>query len=59
MATSLIQLPVAWSFAGGETWWVAITLAGISVVVLVCLLLKSSTAVFVPDAVQPDPDQTG
>ena len=52
VATSLIQLPVAWSFAGGETWWVAVTLAVISVAVLVCLLLRSSTAVFVPGAEQ-------
>jgi hypothetical protein len=50
VAMSLIQLPVAWSFAGGETWWVALVLAGISVTVLVCLLIRSSTAVLVPDA---------
>jgi uncharacterized membrane protein (DUF2068 family) len=53
MATSLLQLPVALSFAGGQTWWVAVGLATVSVTVLVCLLLKSSTEVFVP----PAPDQ--
>lgn len=50
VAMSLIQLPVAWSFAGGETWWVAVVLAGVSVAVLVCLLIRSSTAVLVPEA---------
>jgi hypothetical protein len=52
---SLIQLPVAWSFAGGETWWVAVVLAGVSVAVLVCLLIRSSTAVLVPDADRGQP----
>jgi hypothetical protein len=54
VATSLIQLPVAWSFAGGETWWVAVVLAVISLAVLACLLIRSSTAVFVPDAARTD-----
>jgi hypothetical protein len=56
VATSLIQLPVAWSYAGGQTWWVAAGLAAASVTVLVCLLLPSSTAVFVPsDSRPPEP----
>lgn len=53
VAVSLLQLPVATSFAGGETWWVAVGLAAVSIAVLVCLLRRSSTAVFVP----PNPDQ--
>lgn len=57
VATSLIQLPVAWSFAGGETWWIAVALAGASIGVLVCLLIRSSTVVFVPDATKTDPDR--
>ena len=57
MATSLLQLPVALSFAGGQTWWVAVGLAAVSVTVLVCLLLKSSTEVFVPPA--PGSTQSG
>ena len=58
VAMSLIQLPVAWSFYGGETTSVAVALAGVSVAVLVCLLVRSSTAVFVPDAVPPGPRHT-
>ena len=55
VATSLLQVLVAWSFAGGETWWVALGLAGLSVAVLVCLLLPSSTAVFAPAATDKSP----
>lgn len=58
VAICLIQLPVAWSFAGGETWWVALSLAAVSIAVLVCLLVRSSTAVFVPDASGPDLPQS-
>jgi len=45
-ATQLIQLPVAWSFVGGQTTWLALLLATASVVTLICLLLPSSTAIF-------------
>src|SRR6476469_2099971 len=30
IATQLIQLPVAWSFRGGETTWFAVLLAAVS-----------------------------
>lgn len=53
MAMSLLQVPLAWSIAGAQTWWIALILGAVSVTVLACLLLKSSTAVFVPNA----PDQ--
>lgn len=46
IATQLIQLPVAWSFRGGETTWFAALLGVVSLVVVVCLLLPTSTAVF-------------
>jgi hypothetical protein len=49
VATQLIHLPVAYSFRGGETWWVALLLGGFAVVVLVGVLLPSSTAVLVRD----------
>ncbi len=61
VAMSLIQLPVASSFAGGDTWWVAAALAAMSIAVLVCLLLRSSTAIFVPpttDEAAPDQPET-
>jgi uncharacterized membrane protein (DUF2068 family) len=46
IATQLIQLPVAWSFVGGQTTWLALLLATVSVLTLICLLVPSSTAVF-------------
>jgi hypothetical protein len=46
IATQLIQLPVAWSFVGGQTTWLALLLAGVSITILVCVLLPSSTAIF-------------
>lgn len=38
----LIQLGVAWSFRGGETTWVAVSMAVVAVVVLVGLLNPAS-----------------
>jgi hypothetical protein len=46
IATQLIQLPVAWSFRGGETGWFAALLGAVSLTVVVCLLLPSSTLIF-------------
>ena len=46
IATQLIQIPVAWSFRGGETTWVAFLLGAVSLTVIVCLLLPSSTRIF-------------
>ncbi len=42
-AVHLLHLPIAYSFWGGSTTWVALTLAAASAVVLVCLLLPRST----------------
>jgi len=52
VATQLIQIPIAWSFNGGDTAWVAWLLLGLSLLALVGLLTPASTAVFVdePDA---------
>ena len=50
LATSLIQLFVAWSFRGGGTWWFGLLLGVVSATVVVCVLLPSSTAIFVPEA---------
>jgi len=47
IATQLIQLPIAWSFRGGQTTWFALLLAAVSLTVIVCMLLPSSTRVFV------------
>jgi hypothetical protein len=49
IATQLLQLPIAWSFRGTQTGWIAGTLALSALVVLVCLLLPTSTVIFVPE----------
>lgn len=46
IATQLIQIPVAWSFRGGETTWFAALLAAVSLTIIICLLLPSSTRIF-------------
>lgn len=48
VATQLLQLLVAVSFATGPTWQVALALGAVAVVTLGCLLAPSATAVFVP-----------
>jgi hypothetical protein len=50
VATQLILLPLAWSFAGGRTTSVAVVLAVLAITVLVGVLHPRSTAVFVPAA---------
>ena len=47
VATQLILLPIAWSFRGGATTWVSVTLAALAIAVLVGVLHPRSTAVFV------------
>jgi hypothetical protein len=46
VATQLILLPLAWSFVGGSTTWVAVVLAVMTIAALVGLLHPRSTAVF-------------
>jgi len=43
----LILLPLAWSFKGGSTTWVAVVLAVVAITALVGLLHPHSTAVFI------------
>jgi hypothetical protein len=50
VAAQLILLPLAWSFVGGRTTWVAVVLAALAIAVLVGVLHPRSTAVFVPPA---------
>jgi len=50
VATQLILLPLALSFAGGGTTWVSVVLASLAIAVLVGVLHPRSTAVFVPPA---------
>jgi hypothetical protein len=50
VVAQLILLPIAWSFRGGVTTWVSITLAVLAIAVLVGLLHPRSTAVFVGPA---------
>ena len=50
VATQLILLPLALSFAGGGTTWVSVVLAALAIAVLVGVLHPRSTAVFVPRA---------
>jgi hypothetical protein len=47
VVAQLILLPIAWSFRGGVTTWVSVTLAVLAITVLVGLLHPRSTAVFV------------
>lgn len=49
VATQLILLPVAWSFRGGETTWVAVALAALAAAILVGVLHPRSTAYLVPE----------
>ena len=50
IVAQLILLPIAWSFRGGMTTWISITLAVLAIAALVGLLHPRSTAVFVGPA---------
>jgi hypothetical protein len=54
VATQLILLPLALSFAGGGTTWVSVALAAMAIAVLVGVLHPRSTALFV----EPPADET-
>ena len=47
VVAQLILLPIAWSFRGGVTTWVSVTLGALAIAVLVGVLHPRSTAVFV------------
>lgn len=51
VVAQLITLLTAWSFTGGETTWVAVVLATVSVAVLVCVLHPRTTAALATDDV--------
>jgi hypothetical protein len=55
VAIQLILLPIAWSFVGGGTTWVAVALAVVAIAVLVGLLHPRSTAVFVGSTADKTP----
>ena len=55
VATQLILLPLAWSFVGGSTTWVAVVLALMAIGVLVGLLHPRSTAVFIGSTADKTP----
>jgi hypothetical protein len=50
VVVELITLLTAWSFVGGETTWVAVVLAAVSVSVLFCLLHPRSIEALAADA---------
>ncbi|HYO17375.1 MAG TPA: hypothetical protein VES02_01745 [Dermatophilaceae bacterium] len=52
VATQVVLLPVAWSFWGGSTKWVAALLALIPLVVIGCLLSPPATRVLVPESLR-------
>lgn len=54
VATQVLQLPVAYSFLGGPTTWIGIALGLVSIVVIVCLVLPSSTRALVPHLLNGD-----
>jgi hypothetical protein len=56
VATQLILLPLAWSFVGGSTTWVAVVMAALAITVLVGLLHPRSTAVFVGSTADKTPN---
>lgn len=47
VATQLIFLPIAWSFRGAATTWVAVVVAAVAVAVLVAILHPRSTEVLI------------
>jgi hypothetical protein len=50
VVAQLILLPIAWSFRGGVTTWISVTLAALASAALVGLLHPRSTAAFVGPA---------
>ncbi len=59
VVTQLILLPIAWSFRGVPTTWVAGLIAVVAIAVLVALLHPRSTAVFVGQSDEQTAGPTG
>ena len=55
IATQLVQLPVAWGLRSDPTTPIALAMGTASALVVVCLLLPSSTAIFVPETERRPP----
>lgn len=56
VATQILHLPIAWSFASGATVGVAVPLAVSSIAVLVCCFLPSSTRLLAREPDEPEAD---
>lgn len=55
VATQVVLLPVAWSFWGGPTTWVAIVLAAVALTVIGCLVSPPATRALVPESLRRKP----
>lgn len=49
VVVQLILVPVGWSFRGGQTTWVAVTMIVVALLTLVTILHPRSTQALVPD----------
>lgn len=52
VATQVVLLPVAWSFWGGSTTWVAVVLAAVALTVIGCLVSPPATRALVPESLR-------
>lgn len=52
VATQVVLLPVAWSFWGGSTTWVAAVLAAVALTVIGCLVSPPATRALVPESLR-------
>lgn len=53
VVVQLILVPVGWSFRGGQTTWVAVTMIVVALLTLVTILHPRSTQALVPDESDP------
>jgi hypothetical protein len=59
VVTQLILLPIAWSFRGSPTTLVAVAMAAVSIVTLVCVLHPRSTEVFIDQNSSDPAEESG
>lgn len=52
VATQVVLLPVAWSFWGGPTTWVAVVLAVVALTTIGCLVSPPATRALVPESLR-------
>ncbi|WP_460768261.1 hypothetical protein [Mariniluteicoccus flavus] len=55
VATQLIHLPVAYSFLGGATVWIGVTLGVLALIVIGCLVSPAATRALVGPATPEEP----